>query len=544
MKKNVFFIISVLIFGMVYSQVFKDAQDYTRTSLIDLSTEYLQEYSQKVLHYKDSIHIAMSNTVEGKTIFTKMTDGNIETAEYVVIDSFNVKDFDVFGDKLYFCGSKNNDVSTDAFIAYVDISDLFPPNDYIISNSSNIKYTLINNIYQDSIFSINRIEVFRDSNDVVIAGIGKMYYGKPPYEVMTPNQFDITFEFKDPSEYYLDFFMLYTIKEESVVTNQYDVDLGATPTYDIANNFEMFYIPTDTVNSCYYNKFADITETDNKIYLTAVDYSIISDSNYFTTNYIKLYSFDKLTRQQQTARINLSFSIYQDLGIKTTHLTGDDFAIALNQYRKVSGVYTQTPCVFKVSPDATNIFNLSNFSFFDSFKGRGFKIYDCDYLAKRQEVIVLKNSAINEQKYDVVLHLDMRPNVTYPYTSYKYKVNLKENSDYHIRMSDLCVSASHGYTVTGYFTDESMLIYDTRNESYLSNYPCFVKENLTVTNSAIYNIANNPPLEQCRFSRQVPMPGDGHLFILYLSDLVHHVFFNTLNFPNVYNSSIETSCFK
>jgi hypothetical protein len=111
-------------------------------------------------------------------------------------------------------------------------------------------------------------------------------------------------------------------------------------------------------------------------------------------------------------------------------------------------------------------------------------------------------------------------------------------------MSDLCVSASHGYTVTGYFTDESMLIYDTRNESYLSNYPCFVKENLTVTNSAIYNIANNPPLEQCRFSRQVPMPGDGHLFILYLSDLVHHVFFNTLNFPNVYNSSIETSCFK
>lgn len=174
MKKVLFLAIFILMFGIASSQVFIDSADTTRVTIVTANTDRLEAYSQKVLH----THITMSRTDSGKTIFTKIDDNNnIESAKYVVLDSFNVMDFDIFEDKLYFCGNKNNNISTEAFIAYVEIEELFFPNDVINLNPSNIKYSLINEIYQDSIFSINRIEVFKDNNSIVVSGIGKCTMG-------------------------------------------------------------------------------------------------------------------------------------------------------------------------------------------------------------------------------------------------------------------------------------------------------------------------------------------------------------------------------
>ena len=71
----------------------------------------------------------------------------------------------------------------------------------------NIKYTLINNIYQDSIFSIDRIEVFKNATNTVVAGIGKMYYGNPPYTKIVFDPLGTYQMLVNPNEYYLDFFM-------------------------------------------------------------------------------------------------------------------------------------------------------------------------------------------------------------------------------------------------------------------------------------------------------------------------------------------------
>ena len=111
---------------------------------------------------------------------------------------------------------------------------------YAIKNEINIKkgdyieksdvYTLIGidlkgfrqfiNIYQDKVYSIDRIEVFTDSNDVVLAGIGKMYYGKPKYLKFFYDPIVGSYtDYFDPDEYYLDFFMLYTIKETQEIIN-------------------------------------------------------------------------------------------------------------------------------------------------------------------------------------------------------------------------------------------------------------------------------------------------------------------------------------
>ena len=304
----------------------------------------------------------------------------------------------------------------------------------------------------------------------------------------------------------------------------------------------MFYVPTDTIGSCYYNKFADITETNNKIYLTSVDYSIITDSVYFTSEYLNIYSFDKFTRQQQSAKIHLPLKIYQEYGIKTTHLTDDQFAVTLNSYNYQTRI--QTASVFKISPDTTNIFNISNISLFDNFNGGGFKTYDCEYLPKEEEVIVLKKSAFNNHKTDVVFHLDMRPNVSYPYYSYKYKVNLKEGSNYDIYFNDLYVYSKEDYTVTGRFTEDRIVIYDTKNVGYFSNSPCFEKEIFTVTNIPQYNITSIPALKQCEFSKQAVSVVDNHLFTFYSSVPIHHVIINNKPLPNSYQSSIEIECLK
>jgi hypothetical protein len=466
MKKVLFLAISILLFRVASSQVFIDSADTTRVTIVTANTDRLEAYSQKVLHYKNNTHITMSRTDSGKTIFTKIDDNNnIESAKYVVLDSFNVMDFDIFEDKLYFCGNKNNNISTEAFIAYVEIEELFFPNDVINLNPSNIKYSLINEIYQDSIFSINRIEVFKDNNSIVVSGIGKMYYGKPPYQTLSPSSNGSTLILTDPDEYYLDFFMFYSIKENIIITNQDEVDAGGSPTYALENDFEIFYIPTDTINGCYHHKFAEITETDNKIYLTSVDYSIITDSIYFTSEYLNIYSFDKFTRQQQSAKITLPLNVYQDLGIKTTHLTDDHFAIALNSYNYSTRI--QTAYIFKVSPDSTNIFNISNSSLFDMLNTRGFKIYDCEYLPREEKVIVLKKSVINDHKMDIVFYLDMQPNVSYPYYSDKYKINLKKDSNYDICFNDLYVYDIKNYSVTGYFEENMMVVFDTKNDSYM-----------------------------------------------------------------------------
>ncbi len=543
MRKVLLFAILIILFKVASSQVFKDSGDTTRVTIVNTNPEYLEHYSQKVLNYKNNTHIAMSKVSNDRVIFIKMDDNsNVESAQYVTIDSFNVKDFDIFENKLYFCGSKNNNVSTEAFIAYVPLEDLFPTQISIPLTPSTIKYTLINGMYQDSVFSIDRMEVFRDSNNVVIAGLGKMYYGKPPYQTLSPSPGGTTMVVNDFDEYYLDFFMFYTIKENTIVTNQNAVNMGSAPIYASVNDFEMFYVPTDTVASCYYNKFSDITETDNKIYLLSVDYSIITDSVYFTTAYFNLYSFDKFTRQQQSANINLPFSIYQGYGIKTVHLTDDNFAVALNSYNYQNRI--QTAHVFKISPDDTTIFNVSNISFFDSFYGRGFEIYDCEYLPREEEVIVLKKSVINNHKTDVVFHLDMRPNVSYPYSSHKYKVNLKEGSNYDIYFNDLYVCGMKDYAAIGSFTESRMVVYDTKNNSYLSNSPCFEEESFSVTNVSQYNVIPIPALEQCEFSEQTLSVVDNHLFTFYSSVPIHYVIINNKPLPNPHQSSIEIECLK
>lgn len=526
-------------FGIASSQVFIQSQDLTRLTTVTSENVISVPYTQKVLSYTKNQHITLSHTNEGKSMFTLMKNGQNISAENVTLGSeFNVKDFDIYGSTLYFCGSYNNDGIDEAFLGYVDIDDFFAPMNYVPLEIPKIKYTLINNIYQDSIFSINRIEVFQDSTNIVVAGIGKMYYGEPPYEKKiydTTGLHNIIF---DPIEYYLDFFMLYTIKEDSVLTNQQEVDTGAFPIYNVTNDFEIFYVPTDTANSCYYNKFADITETNNKIYLTSINYSDTS-INFSTEHatYIDVISFDKLTRQQQAGRITLSYPVHQNYGVKTTVVDSDNIAIACNLSYYHHNNYG---CAFKVSPNPDSIFQISNVSLFDYLGGR-FGVFDVEFLETRRELVILKKSIIDGSKEDLVFHLNMDTNVSYPYNYYRYKINHKE---YELCCSDLNKSDTSNYTIIGSVNNNVMFIYDTKNAAYLEESPCFTKETFQVITLSPFLVSPIPPLSQCKFSKQITSSGNIFTGTLYLSTDVHKTVINLQSIPFKKNSVLNNCCLK
>ncbi|MEE0916731.1 MAG: hypothetical protein UIQ67_00315 [Bacteroidales bacterium] len=196
MKKVLLFMILASMFNILQAQVFKKDNEYTRTTRVELSTDTIRQHTQKTLPFKDYIHISLSKNKAGESVFTFLSDEDNESAKRMVLEHFfNVKDFDIFDGKLYFCGSITNNNSTEAFIAYADIEDFFTISEGIVPNSTNIKFTPINNIHQDKIYSIDRIEVFlnEDRNEIEIAGIGKMYYGEPPYQRLVNNEtFSIT----------------------------------------------------------------------------------------------------------------------------------------------------------------------------------------------------------------------------------------------------------------------------------------------------------------------------------------------------------------
>lgn len=525
MKRALLFLILATMFNILQAQVFKEDNEYTRTTRVELSIDTIKHHTQKTLPFKENIHISLTKDKIGQSVFTLLYDEGNESAKEVVLENFfNVKDFDVFDGKLYFCGSITNNNSTEAFIAYADVVDFFTLLEGYTSTSTNIKFTPIGNIYQDKIYSIDRIEVFfnQDRDEIEIAGIGKMYYGEPPYQKLVYNEtFSISeLVLVDPKEYYLDFFMFYTIKEEIKVQNQYNVNLGASPIYAPANSLELFYVLSDTIGGCYHTKFADITETDDKIYLTAINYSDTNVSDPINSRFIDIISFDKYSRQQQTSRIELPFETRQEYGVKTTHLYDDNIAVVFPKYNSSNLVEC---CTFKVEPYDTISFNVYDALIFDTIQDKPL-IFDCEYLDVTNELLILKESVFQGERKDIVFHVSIDKEGTPPYISYKYRINNTFSNDT-LYFSDLQSSDMKNYTVSGSCVDDNLILYDMNYEALNQNISCFTSGVFQLFPLVGYSISSIPILKQGRFPKLSPSVINGNeLFIFYSSSMFYDAF--------------------
>ena len=82
MKKVLLFLILASMFNILQAQVFKEDNEYTRTTRVKISDELENNSSiLKILRQTNDVHIALSKQADGKAMFTYLKDGESESAK-------------------------------------------------------------------------------------------------------------------------------------------------------------------------------------------------------------------------------------------------------------------------------------------------------------------------------------------------------------------------------------------------------------------------------------------------------------------------------
>ena len=229
----------------------------------------LPDRNQKIRQVKENKHIALTTVSQNIRRFYMIENGRYMSNFADISVKFKVQDFSIMGDSIYFCGYMNTvdegfKGSTQGFIAYIKISDLFSGQNNFQYNYSRVPTTT----------TINKIKTYYNSSgERVVVGIGKQYYSEPSYECpvapVDPEPFNVI---PDPSAdcwVYPD-------------TNQYDCFIGykitetvLNPAYPSVNPFSIYRheIAYDDLNNQYqYEEFKDLIVTDKYICLASTYY--------------------------------------------------------------------------------------------------------------------------------------------------------------------------------------------------------------------------------------------------------------------------------
>lgn len=543
MKKITFFLMCIVVnLAYLNAQVFSRSHSGSGTHnvLCDHSNSFLNYYTQKIQSLNDSTHIMFTQN-NGQGVFCLANNHGEDNVviRYTNISSyFKINDFAILDSTLYFSGYVNIDASKVAFIAYTDIERLFAENVFLL-DTNNIKYTLFDGIFQDEIYEINRIEPFYDSvnNVIKLACIGKMYYGTPPKWI--PSNLEEGLVLNDPDEYLLDFFMLYSITEESVIINSYDVSLSnVEPIYSPANKTEMFYFAQDTLNTINKrNQLMDIALTDNFICVATADFN---DNNVYAishTHLINIIRFNKTNMEHYTCRITLPFEIHPEYGIKIAKLNANEIALCCIKCQHP--IDTTACCVLKIDINDKQ-FRILQQSIFDIKHGKAF-IRDCFYLKKSNELVVLKKSFFDNIEADIVFHLSMNDNKTFPYMSKKYLVNNPINSST-IAWNNISSSNICNYTLTG-CQNTYWMFFDKMLSPPLVQHNCYVDSDFIVYDFPRITINTIPSLQKCTFPVLSPnVINGGYLFIWYSSRDWYNAIIKYLSKPITYRGEKRTIC--
>ena len=546
MRKITFLLMCVIV-NMAYlnAQVFSGSSSGSGVHYTILPNyQYLNP--GKMLKYNDTTHIAIYRAGINETKFCMLSNNtNGDSLAFVTVPNYlKVQDFTVLGDSLYFCGYVNSYREAVAFVAYIGINELFNlPN----SVYDDIKYTLFDNIDQDSIFFINRIEAFYDTCGYpTIAGIGTMLYGTPPYNQFAPeplNQIIVV----DPKEYYLDFLMLYTVDGHQALTNKNDVHVGgATPIYQDANSVKMYYLTSDTIQGVHYNRFQDIVLTDDYICIAGVDCSYNTTNDNYVSKAVTLRRFEKSTMQQKSCMLKLPYYIKYDYGFNIAHTGGNTLAIASVEWDSI-GEGTMTS-VIKVNVGTQNNFQVKVHSMFDSQQYKS-SLKDCKYLSSTNKLLVLRNSlnSPNDYPIDRVFEVKMG-NSLYPYTSKKFDIR-GMNGDT-VTWNNISISNSTHYALNGCYykniQNGFLYIFDKgTNQSTLQT--CYTNTNYTVTLGTSVTVSSCDELQPCYFpDKQIWIIEEGHgnqsLSTWHGKKLVYDALIQSIAFPLPYFNVSNTMC--
>lgn len=501
--------------------------------------------TMKTLQYNDTTFISFyssSSYIIGNFYkFQNCSSGSDSISHVEMPDLFKINDFSILGDTLYFCGSVNNSSNSTAFIAYIAIDELFSPLASQIMDTNNIRYTLFDSIYQDEIYTIKKIETYYDSNgDRVIAGFGNMLYGKPPYRDFQNFQSVLV----DPDEYYLDFVMFYTIKEDTIMINKNAHTLGANPIYKEANDVKMFYFPSDTIGGVYYNKFYDIIQTDNFIDAIFVRHEEAVASGKPISTSVSIAQFDKNTLQGSTYKIVLPENMCFDYGVNAARLKDDTIAITFTYLRNNSDSTISTAIKFNMNDLPDTI--ITQISLYDSMPFKN-QIKDCKYFSANNKLLVLKSTNVNsynDDYGDVIFELNMDANCSFPYMADRMVVNQINNN--YIQWSNILYSGPMHYSLTGYYfsgySTSPLYFFDKFMLNSLQQN-CYSIFNSSVFMGDTLYLSATTPIVRCTFPNiLITLIDEGFgmqsIYTNYFSTDVYKAVVNYMARPSVYYDTI------
>ncbi len=390
---------------------------------IDANSQ-LPDRNQKIRQVKENKYIALTTVSQNISRFYMIENGRYMSNFADISVKFKVQDFSIMGDSIYFCGYMNTvdegfKGSTQGFIAYIKISDLFSGQNNFQYNYSRVPTTT----------HVNKIKTYYNNlGERVVVGIGKQYYSAPIYQcpvgavgpgdpnppIPTPD----CWVYPDTNQY--DCFIGYKITE--TVLN---------PSYPSVNPFSIYRheFAYDDLNNPYeYEEFRDLIVTDNYICLASIYYfNPSSTGNASNGNYIVLRKFNKNDfSDHDTYKVLAPFNPYNNIvsgesGFYVEEL--EDKNIALVTVSSSFNGNNFATIVNKIDLGVSP-FNVVHTSYIDYDYQRAL-VKDIEYIPETEQLLVLKYKFFNN--IDNVFYVNMS-NTAYDNSSNYISNRLMPNS--------------------------------------------------------------------------------------------------------------------
>jgi hypothetical protein len=426
------------------------------------------KHSQKILQYKENEHIVLTlkDSVDNQARFY-LVERNNNNIKYVDIPiEYNVKDFSILGDTLYFCGKHQieNETLTSGFIAYIKIYDMFNG--------------LTNNCYYSDIKSVlvvNRIKTYHNSNnDRMVVGIGEQYYGDivctPPHD----HGYDPLPPFGEGKKENIINRKILGITEELYTCND-----DPKKNWDCFIGYKIVEIPTSNgynniydIYRCYFQTpymystnpselLRDIILTDDYICLVSNYYPNIPGTcdpqNIFIIRRIDKNNFNNQVTNRCDATPFTGTWLHDFNFMKLEHLTGNDIAFCYST-QSPSGLFSNA--IYKINLN-NNPFTTLLSSMIDENSLIRPRLWDLEYLKESNQLLILKEQSTTNPIYeDYVYYVNMDNQTTFPYTTLAFKVPYNTYQNIPIYWNSLLKYNSDHFALGGNIENKGLIIFE------------------------------------------------------------------------------------
>ena len=426
------------------------------------------KHSQKILQYKENEHIVLTlkDSVDNQARFYLVERDN-NNIKYVDIPiEYNVKDFSIHGDTLYFCGEHQivNETLTSSFIAYIKIYDMFNG--------------LTNNCYYSDIKSVlvvNRIKTYHNSNkDRMVVGIGEQYYSDVVCTPPPDQGYDPLPPFGDWKKENNINRKIFGFTEELYTCND-----DPKKNWDCFIGYKIVEIPTSNgynniydIYRCYFQSpylylnnpsevLRDIVLTDDYICLVSNYFPNSPDycdpHDLFIIRRIDKNDFNIQVTNLYNATPNISTSLHDFTIMKLEHLTNNDIAFC---YSAESPSGLSSNAIYKIELNS-NPFTTLLSSMIDENSLIRPRLWDLEYLEKNNQLLVLKEQSTTNPIYeDFVYYVNMDNQTTFPYTTLAFKVPYNTYQDTPIYWNSLLKYNSDHFALGGNIENKGLTIFE------------------------------------------------------------------------------------